>query len=214
MLRKSVAALACPTLLSLMVPGVCFADFITSAVSVSGPAPISTFVWERTIDQSGLSDLYVSGVTDFDAYVGLLPTHLRSNDPANYAASLEDPPQNIDFDLGFSTSVTQLALWNYPFASSGGIIDFNVFTAQSADFSDSVLVGSFAALDDGDGNLNTVQVFDLADSLARYVRVGVLTTATLDGTGLSEVAFGTIPAPGVVALLGLAGFMGTRRRRK
>ncbi len=211
-MSKFLSRLACATLLSLIVPGVCFADFVTSAVSVSGPPPIGGFVWENTIDQSGLSDNYVSGVTDFDAYVGLLPTHLRNNNPENYAASFEIPPLNIDFDLGFSTVVTQLALWNYPHFNSGAIIDFQVFTAQSADFSDSVFVGSFTASDDGDGDVNTVQVFDLVDSSARYVRIGVLTVAFGNGTGLSEVAFGTIPAPATLAVFVAFAAVGRRRR--
>lgn len=210
-MSKFLSRLACPTLLSLMIPGVCFADVVTSAVSVSGPPPIAVYVWENTIDQSGLSDNYISGVTDFDTYVGLLPTHLRNNNPVNFAASYELPPLNIDFDLGFSTLVTQLALWNYPFFNTGGIIDFNVFTAQSADFSDSVFVGSFTALDDGDGDINTVQVFDLVDSSARYIRIGVLTGGPI-GTGLSEVAFGTIPAPATLAVFVAFAAVGRRRR--
>ncbi len=183
--------LAAVTVLAVSTARVCLADFVTSAVAVSGPTPVQSFVWERTIDQSGLSDNYVSGVTDFDTYVGLSPTHIRNNDPANYAASFGHPPLNIDYELGVSSLVTQLALWNYPFPESGGIVDFDVFTAQSADFVDAVFVGSFAASDDGDDVINSVQVFDLLDSAARYVRIHVLTTAAPVGTGLSEVAFAT-----------------------
>lgn len=206
-------ALAASVVLSLMLPGVCLADVITSAVGVSGPPPIDGFVWENTIDQSGLSDSYVSGVTDFDVYIGLSPTHTRNNNPENFAASRSLPPLNIDYDLGEVLSVTQLALWNYPFGNSAGIIDFNVFTAELPDFSDSEFVGAFTALDDGNGDVNNVQVFDLIDSDARYVRLEVVSVARGNGTGLSEIAFATIPGPATAAVFLIAAVFGRRRRR-
>lgn len=83
-----------------------------------------------------------------------------------------------------------MALWNFPFASSGAFLEFDVSTANLADFSDAQFVGNFTAVADGDQIINALLDFDLIDSTARYVRLTRI-TGLQAGSGLSEVAFGT-----------------------
>jgi hypothetical protein len=202
------------------------AGVVTSAVAVSGPPPFegTGFTWERTIDQSGLIGHYVSGVTDFDTYVATLPRHIGSNTPPNYAASDSDPPQAVVYDLGSAVEILKLAFWNYPFAASAGPVSLQVFTSNNAGFATSTLVGTFVALNDGTGFSppgNLVQVFDLIDTSARYVRINALTTVIGTGVGWSEVAFDVgalvIPEPETYALLlaglGLLAFAARGRRK-
>ncbi len=199
------------------------AGFITSAQSVvSAPPAIGAFTFDRTIDQSGLSIGYVSGVTDFNTYVSSSPIHTRNNTLPNYAASFSLPPQNVDYDLGSTYGVQQLAFWNYPFQSSAGVTSFDVFTSSVSNFSSSFFAGSFLPLDDGNSSTNAVQVFDIADSTARFVRLRVTGTASSNATGFSEIAFDTaapsnpVPAPAGLLLVGsglpmLAGLVWRRR---
>jgi len=209
-LNRAVASAAA---IVALAAGASMGDVVTAAVSVVGPPPAGAdFGWENTIDQSGLSVGYVSNVTDFDAYVGGSPTHTRNVNNDNYAAAFTSFPANIDYTLGASTVVTQLALWNYPFADSGGIIDFDVMVAGQSDFSDGVMAGSFTAVDDAVSDVNQVQVFDLADTTGQYVRL-IVRSSAFNGVGMSEIAFGTtVPAP--ASLCALFGFAAIRRRRR
>lgn len=212
----------------LLAPSPGSAGIIRSAVEVvNAPPAVNTDPRERTdpnsvIDQSGLTMGYVDGVTDFATYIAQAPAH-DSTGPDDYFAGFSPSPDRpIDFDLGASFGILQLALWNYPLGSRGAILDFEVYTANTVDFLDAMLVGSFTALNDGGGEflpqMNGVQVFDLLDTNARYLRIRVLTSVDLDEVfdltnsftlfGLSEVAFDTgpvssteIPEPGTVTLM-------------
>jgi hypothetical protein len=84
-----------------------------------------------------------------------------------------------------------------------------VCTSQAADFSGAVSVGTFAPAADPSG----MQVLDLTDTNARYVRLHLLNHFANNGVGFNEVAFGTIvPEPGSIILMGL-GALGLLARR-
>jgi hypothetical protein len=163
----------------------------------------------------------VSRVTDFDTFVGSSPIHIRNNTPPNYAASFSVPPQNVDYDLGSTFGVEKLAFWNYPFMDPGGVTAFEVYTSEVSDFSSSFFAGVFTPINDGNGDINVVQVFDLADSNARFVRLRITGSAGGVGFGFSEVAFGVagpatvVPEPSSLALLlaGAVGLAGVSLRR-
>ena len=216
-----LAAVAAVVVLGISQPA--SAGFITEASSVErAPPTTGGFTFDLTIDQSGLTMGYVSGVTDFAMYVALSPAHFASNTTRNYAASFLLPPDAIvDYDLGLDDfdlplRISQLAFWQYPFSTTGSILDFDVYTSNDSTFADLsvVLVGSFTAVIDGSGlgaPGTGVQVFDLLDTSARFLRIDVQTVAG-GGFGWSEVAF-DVPEPSTAALLGLGLAALAARRR-
>ena len=96
-----------------------------------------------------------------------------------------------------------------------------MFTSNDSDFSVANHVGSFTAAIDGAGlgaPGTALQIFDLVDTAARYLRIDVLTVDPASPAfGWSEVAFdtgaNTVPVPATLALfgLGLIGVAGSRR---
>ncbi|MGE3818010.1 MAG: discoidin domain-containing protein [Isosphaeraceae bacterium] len=211
---------------ALVAFGTCLegrAQVIIAPVSVLATPPINgNFSFDRTIDQSGLSTTYVSGVTNFNAYVASSPTHLRTNIPPTFGLTATNPPGNVDYDLGSVYDLDKMAFWNYGFSGSAAINSFQVYTSNDSTFTTSFLAGSFTAVDDGNSTFNNVQVFDLTDSTARYVRMSVLTRAGPAGVGFGygEIAFGTAaipePSPATLGLvcLGLASLGRAIRRRR
>ena len=155
------------------------AGVVTSAVAVTPAGACSTgFVLDRTIDQSGLTVGYTSGATDFASYVLSGPRHEGSNGPQNYSCSFDPVPADVDYDLGATLGILELGFWQYPFESSGPLFDFQVFTSNDPGFGASTLVGSFTAVADGTGlgaPGTALQVFDLLDTDARYLRRRVQT---------------------------------------
>lgn len=202
--KTSVASLALIAFVAMAIDA--RADVVRSATSVvSAPPVLGAFSFDRTIDQSGLTIGYVSGVTDFNTYIGLSPTHLGVSDPTpNFAASPTTVPQNIDYDLGATYPVTKMAFWNYPFNTLGPVTSLDVFTANNAGFAGAFFAGSFLPADDAASDVNQVQVFDLADSNARYVRLRITGQATIEAIGYSEVAFGVVPEPFTVGYIAVA----------
>jgi hypothetical protein len=78
----------------------------------------------HTIDKSGLSAPYVSGVTDFDFYLADNPTHTSLADKNEWFSkdySLEPGfiSQTVTYDFGALTSINGFALWNEEFAGIG-----------------------------------------------------------------------------------------------
>ena len=96
------------------------------------------------IDESGLSILFTSGVTDFNTYIGSGPTHDVNADP-NAWAGLGGPALGfLEFDLGSVYQLTDFVLWTQ---SNGNAVDsFNLFSAPDASFSTGVTnLGAFNA---------------------------------------------------------------------
>jgi hypothetical protein len=218
MFRKtSVVSIALAAFLTIAIDAP--ADVVLSASSVvSAPPVLGAYSFDRTIDQSGLTIGYVSGVTDFNTYIGLSPTHVGSNSPENFAASPTTVPQNVDYDFGATYPVVKMAFWNYPFNTLGPVTSLDVFTANNAGFAGAFFAGSFFPADDAASDVNQVQVFDLADSNARYVRLRITGQATIEAIGYSEVAFAVIPEPFTVGYIAVAvvtlfGTAGRTRRR-
>ena len=142
----------------------------------------------NTINQSGLSQTYTSGVDDFDTYVGLNPTHSGSSG-FRWASSTGTTTGTITFDLGSIITTTRLALWNAVLASQG-ITAFEVFSDNDGDFGNggTTSLGSFNATSTFDPN--AVQVFDFTDATTQFIHFDV----TANGgngtfTTLGEVIF-------------------------
>ena len=216
--KTSLVSLALVAFLAIAIDA--RAEVVLSATSViSAPPVLGAYSFDRTIDQSGLAIGYVSGVTDFNTYIGLSPIHTYSETPNSFAASPTAVPQNVDYDLGATYPVTKMAFWNYPFNTLGPVTSLDVYTANNAGFAGAFFAGSFFPTDDATvTNINQAQVFDLADSNARYVRLRVTGQATANEIGYSEVAFAAVPEPFTVgyiavAVVSLLGSTGRARRR-
>ncbi len=78
-----------------------------TASSVAGGGPL---VPAYTIDQSGLTQPYVPGVTDFDAYIAAAPMHLPGG-PTSWLSQSSDLTPTLWLDLGATQTIDALALW-------------------------------------------------------------------------------------------------------
>ncbi len=180
-----------------------------TGVSTSMGSLSAGFDIGNTINQSGLSQTYTSGVDDFDTYVGLNPTHSGSSG-FRWASLLDNTTGTITFDLGSILTTTRLALWN-AFNSAQGITAFEVFSDNDGDFGNggTTSLGSFTGTPTGDPN--AAQVFDFTDATTQFIHFDVTANGGASFTTLGEVAFeeeeGTPPPPTTPepsSLIGLA----------
>lgn len=171
----------------------------------------SSFDIGNTIDQSGLSMGYISGVTNFDAYIASNPTHTLI--AANFEWFTEEGVTSaiVDYDFGGVFNIDRMVLWN---EESSGIGEFNILISQ--DNVNFTTVGSNLSPFDNPLADYSAEVFDIQDSLARYVRLEVSGCPQPDrgsfvGCGIGEIAFSTTdipPQPEPATILGLLAVSG------
>ncbi|MCH8270099.1 MAG: PEP-CTERM sorting domain-containing protein [Planctomycetes bacterium] len=168
----------------------------------------------NTFDQSGLDANYVSGVTEFDMFVARTSVITTGNeDDSWFGTRGATLPGNIDFDLGATFTVTQLALWSFVNNDENCFDEFEVYVSDNVAFSSATFAGSFVFVNSASVNPRPSQVFDLTDISGRYVRLRLMRQNT-NLVGIGEIVFGAVPAPSSVVLLGLAGLVLARRRRQ
>lgn len=176
---------------------------------------------EHLLDQSGLSYNYLSGVTDFDSYVGAAPTHIGTSTDST-KGYFSPGPAVVDIDLGSSFFLTKFALWNDN--DYQGVKDFNLLISDNSSFTGAVSLGSFSATYGPSGYSipTAVQLFDLIAAQGRFVRINFTRSHGDNFINVGEVAFGagannvnTVPEPTSIALLGLGamGLFAARRRK-
>jgi F5/8 type C domain len=119
-----------------------------------------------TYNQNGLASKYVSGVTDFDSYLSLNPTHSYAYAGNEWFSNFGTQSATVTYDLGSVKSIDRLALWN---EDASGIGRLNL-----AYSTDNITFSSLAAgLTPANNALNlaySADVFDFATTNARYVR--------------------------------------------
>jgi hypothetical protein len=199
--------------------------------SPTGATASSTFIVEgfdfdigNTIDHSGLSANFISGVTDFDAYLAGKPMHAAMADQNEWFSEEGVTQNSVIYDLGSARTVDRLALWNEEFSGFGtGRISY------SLDGQTFLSLISIAPVDSPADQPYGAQVFGWETVSARYFRFDVSGCPQADGSprllcGIGEVAFSVVnepppprvPEPGTFALLalGLAAARGIGRARR
>ncbi len=164
---------------------------------------------DRAYNQNHLSHTYTSGVTDFDAYIAQGVTHNSQPGSSRWRSSNGTTTGQIDFDLGGTYRIEQLAMWDAGFLNLEDVRSFTILVSDVSDFATSTSLGTFTL---GDpvlpilNNARTHQLFDLTDAAGRYVRFQINSNRGADRTTIAEFAFDAVAVPQASAL-GQAGLM-------
>lgn len=142
-------------------------------------------------NQSGLSDSYMSLVTDFDSYIASDPTHTAFPAPnQDWFSATGTRTGNVDFDLGGNFRIDSLALWDIGGNNSSSLRGFDLLADEDATFGSPTLLGHF------DANPNTgpitasqAEVFSFAPTDAAWVRMVITSNNGSTQTGFGELAF-------------------------
>jgi hypothetical protein len=194
------------------------AGIIYSGTIINDSGFHGSYASSHVNDQSGLSDTYVSGTTDYDTYASLNPTHTGSSSTSGIsgtgALDLGVQAAFIDFDFGMELMFTDFGLWND--VDTQGIKNFNVLVSNDVNFSTFTTLGLFTATI-GFADPIPLQQFDLLDTTGRYVRVDMLSTHGSTNINFGEFIFGAssanaVPEPSTLAIFAL-GIMGFASRR-
>lgn len=170
---------------------------------------------ELTIDQSGLSSNYVSGVTNFDTYLGTNPTHTLVAIGNEWFSAAAASSATVVYDLGASIKMDRFALWHeessgFTSALMSSSIDGLTFTG----------LPTISPVGNPVGSDYGAQVFHFGGTImARYIQLDLRgcpdPTGNFDACAIGEVAFSSpVPIPGALIFLltGVGGLAIVRKR--
>lgn len=177
-----------------------------------------------TYNGAGLSTNFVSGVTDFDAYIGAGPTHSYLFADREWFSNLGTTSASVTYDLGGVFGIDRLALWNDEISGIGllnllGSIDGSTFAAFAT---------GLTPTDNPEATDYGADVFAFATQSVRYVRFDMSRCpqpdpGSFDSCAIGEVAFraaaiSSVPEPSTYLLMGtgllaLGGVAANRRKR-
>lgn len=175
----------------------------------------------NTINQSGLSSNFVSGVTDFDTYLAIIPTHSLVAFQNEWFTPSGIHSAQVNYDLGGIYNIDKLALWN---EEASGIGAFNI-SVSSDNTNFSLLSAGLMPFNNPLGFNYLAEVFLFGSASARYVRFDITgcpqADSGFDGCAIGEVAFSanqgevsSVPVPAALPLMASAlGAFGLGRRR-
>lgn len=162
------------------------------------------------INQSGLSTPYVSGVTDFDTYVGSTTHAFQNMSPVNFWGGGAGNLYTLSIDMGALYPVTGLAVWN-PISTQTAVTSLRLYTDTDGNLNNGFgpVVGTFAINTYTSAATNLATVLSFSEVSTQYFVIEPLTSVNgvLVGLTLAEVAFNEVvpvPEPGT-AVLGFAG---------
>lgn len=207
-------------LVALMLAGLsqlAVAGPILQVQSVSSPSGSfgGSFDIVKSIDQSGLSAGYTSGVTDFDSYVAST-TH-SGVENSGFLGVNDSLPEYFSFDLGGSFLIDSLAFWSV--SNSGSVTAFELFADSDGVVGNGLgaSLGVFNATAGGDPTSAQVFAFGALNTQFIHLEIQGPLPATLE-YGIGEVAFrqaAAVPEPAPITLVGLGlALVGFLRRKK
>ena len=214
--------LSLPIVAILVSAGRADAAVILSPVGATASSEFSsTFDIGNTIDQSGLSSGFTSGITDFDAYLATNPTHTLVAANFEWFTPSGVTTATVTYDLGAIVSIDRIALWN---EESSGVGNVNVlFSTDGVTFVPNTL--GITPVNNPIGSDYPAQVFALSAGSTRYVQLSIsqcpqAEPGAFPGCGIGEVAFSSggaqqqVPEPSSMLLFGTAavGAIAARRR--
>lgn len=196
------------------------ASIIISPVAATASSEFSAdFDIGNTIDQSGLSAGFLSGVTNFDAYLAGNPTHTLAALDNEWFTIEGVTSATVNYDLGDVYLIDRLALWNEEF-SGVGLLGISI-SLDNINYT-TVASGIMPVDSSPDGLDYGAQIFDFGLSSARYIQFDVSGCPQPDGSprlfcGIGEVAFSSaVPVPAALWLFGsgLLGLVSIVKRKK
>ena len=161
---------------------------VDAVIDVGGPGGVSII---DTINQSGLSSNFISGVTDFDTYIASNPTHtflFRGNE---WFSNIGTNSATVTYDLGQLLSVESLALWNEEVAGIG-TLDL-LSSNDGVNFTS--LASNLSPTNNPPRTRYSADVFSFSPTIAQFIRFEMSNcpqpggSLSFDYCAIGEVAF-------------------------
>lgn len=190
-------------------------------------APVTSGARLQSIDGSGLSQPYTSGVTMFDTWVASTTHNSNSSTTRLELRYTAGVSPMLSFDLGAEHDINGLAWFEASSRPAGTVTGIKVYADDDFDLSNGntgllLDTGTFAKPAGWTPGAALPNVFSFAQAAqTRYLNLELIYSGAIHNIAIGEVVFreasvSAVPEPGTYALmlagLGAVGFMARRRR--